>query len=426
MDGKKKVLFYGAGEHAAMIYRHAARKSAAYGEPTAFIDRDIYKQRHDLFDLPVISWEDARKRYGDDFYIYVTGNEKAAPEILGFLQEQGVPKERVINWEPVEKRLGCAFAESYFLVEPIGGTIRYFNCNRNSDNLIYIKPEFKYIVEHSIAAHSDIIKRGVDHTRDVAEKVANGDREKQHLNCANMCQGYYYSERKIRSLNYVGTGICNFKCCYCVLNHHADYEPITFQSYPVFLDVFRQLKHLRYIDDDTVIKISSGEFSVAPYGNQLVELASKHPMTIFSNAYVYSPQTAAAMDHSTMLLCNTDSGCKETFHKVKGIDGFERVKENLKEYAAHGPVTLKYILLDGVNDSPKDLEGFFRLADDVAAKVDLIRDFMDTSGRFSVHALDFAAHFIKYFRDAGKLNMNLAAFMRSGEEMKLKQILEAL
>lgn len=58
---KKKVLFYGAGEHGVMIYRHAVRKSAPYGAPVAFIDADSCKQGHRLFELPIISWENAKK-----------------------------------------------------------------------------------------------------------------------------------------------------------------------------------------------------------------------------------------------------------------------------------------------------------------------------------------------------------------------------
>lgn len=420
---RKKVLFYGAGEHATMIYRDAKRKSAAYGEPTAFIDKDVYKQGHNLFGLPVISWEDAQKQYGEDFYIYVTGNEKAAPEILGFLAESGVPVDRIINYEPVEWRLGCGIAESFLSIEPIGDTMRYFNCNRNADNLSYENVQFKYFLTPEIAAQSEVVKRAIDHVQNTAQKISEGDIEKLHLACANMRNGYYYSNRKIRSVNFVGTAPCNFKCSYCLLNHN-DYEKVTYRPYTVFLEIMQQLEQGGHLDQYATVKMSCGEFSICPEGHRLVELAGKHPITVFTNGYIFSPQVANAIENSGMVLCSLDAGTRDTFRTVKGVDGFARVSENLKEYAKRGAVCLKYILLEGINDSTADLEGFFRLADEIAVRVDLTRDFMDSTTRFSDHTLEFASRFIKHFRNNGKLNMNMSAFVRSGEGERLNKFLE--
>lgn len=126
-----------------------------------------------------------------------------------------------------------------------------------------------------------------------------------------------------------------------------------------------------------------------------------------------------------MIYCSVDAGTVETFRKVKGVDGFDRVCENLREYAKHGPVILKYILLDGINHTDQDLKGFFKLADEVAVRVELTRDFLDSTSLFSDHALEFAARFITHFRNTGKLSMN-RAFFRSDEEERLNKLLEEL
>lgn len=425
MDGKKKVLFYGAGEHAAMIYRHAKRKSEPYGEPTAFIDRDIYKQGHDLFGLPVISWEDAQRLYGGDFYIYVTGNEKAAPDILGFLQEQGVPPERIINWEPVEKRIGCGYAEANLTIGSLGDKIRYFNCSAESENLIY-REKLRYVVEHTSAAQPSVICNAIDFVHKIAQKISEGDEGKKHANCANMREQYFFADRKIRMIFWGGSGSCNFKCSYCPYHTQGQNNSLTYHQYVVFQKILKYLEEEKYIDEHTVIKIASGEFAIEKGGNEFAEMAGKYPVCIFTNASVFSRQAAQAIENSGMLFCSMDAGTSETFYKIKGVNAFEKVSKNLREYAKYGSVCLKYILLDGINDTQEDLEGFIQLADEVAVRVDFTRDFMDVSGRFSDHALEFAARFIKHFRDVGKLNMNMGAFVRSGERDRLERMLEAL
>lgn len=423
---QKRVLFYGAGEHAALIYRHACRKSAPYGEPVAFIDRDPYKQGHELFRLPIISWEDAQKRYGEDFYIYITSNEKVTPEILGFLQESGITPERIINYEPVEKRMGCGVAEAFFSPRPIGNKMGFFACDTSASNLSFQSAGGELDVFYLCA--EDAVRGANIHTAvkfmwERAERIAGENARAPHSKCVNRRVQYLFKDRKIRTVNFAGTGPCNFKCSYCLYNHN-DFQPITYRQYPVLAEILLRLEENGYIDENTVIKMSNGEFSINEEGNHLAELSGKYPLMVFTNAYIFSPQAAKAIENSGMILCSVDAGTRETFHTVKGVDGFDCVSKNLKEYAKHGPVALKYILLDGENDTETDLEGFFNLADEVAVRVDLTRDFMDSTTRFSDHTLEFAARFIKHFRNNGKLNMSMSAFVRSGEGERLNKFLE--
>lgn len=419
---KKKVLFYGAGEHGAMLYRYAAQKSVSYGTPVAFIDRDLYKQGHLLFDLPVISWEEAKGRYGNDFYIYITGNEMIAPEMLGFLAEQGVKQERIINYEPVEKRLGCGIAETFLCIRSIGETIDFCSCNRAADNLAFESVEDRFAVPYEKAASPEVVHKAVKFAQDSAQRIALGDREGMHTCCVDMRTQWYFKNRRLRTVNFTGTGPCNFKCDYCLLKH-SDFKKINYQQYAVFTKILQQLESSGAIGSDAVMKVSSGEFSISEVGNHFVELAGKYPCLLLTNAYRYSPQAAKALENSGMILSSVDAGTATTFQKIKGVDGFEQVSENLRTYAQHGPVTLKYILLDGVNDTEADLEGFFALADQVATRIDFTRDFMDASARFSDRALWFAARFISHFRNQGKLNMSMSAFVRSGEKEKLDRFL---
>lgn len=81
--------------------------------------------------------------------------------------------------------------------------------------------------------------------------------------------------------------------------------------------------------------------------------------------------------------------------------------------------------MDGVNDTPEDLGGFFCLADEIATRVVLSRDYTDLSHAFSDRALRFAAQFIAYFRKQGKIDV-ADSFARPGEKERLNNLLEEI
>ena len=421
---KGKVLFYGAGEHAAMIYRHAVRKCAAYGEPAAFIDRDVYKQGHDLFGLPVISWEDAQKRYGDDFFIYVTGNEKAAPEILGFLQEQGIQKERIINWEPVEKRLGCWANGSLWGIAPSANKITYTCCCPSLSDFVFHNLADRLEFSHDTATAPDSVQKAIQIFLTRTELEDSGG---LCTDCTDYKIKYYYKERRFHKIHFGGVGYCNFRCRYCLYNYPEYYPKNTYEPYDIYPDILKQIEQTGYTDDDTIISIATGEFSISEAGRRFISMALEynHPIMILTNAYIFSQEAAQALDHSGIILCSVDAGTPESFQKVKGVDGFDRVSENLQKYAEHGPVSLKYILLEGANDSLEDLEGFIQLADKVAVRVSMTRDYF-AKGIFPEQTLKFMARFVSHFRKQGKLNMDLSAVVRLGEAERLSQMLEEL
>nr|WP_302665424.1 radical SAM protein [uncultured Agathobaculum sp.] len=410
-----------------MTYRHAVQKNALYGEPAAFIDRDIYKQGHTLFGLPIISWENVQKQYGNNFYIYITGNEKAGPEIIAFLMEQGIDPARIINYEPVEKRYGCWKTESYLFVRPFEDKVGYGTCGRPSESLeIAETRHFGGVYTPSEAVRPENVRHAVEQVQQLAQKLANGTKDPYHDGCPNRGTRYYYKNRMIRDLLFTGNGACNFRCIYCVL-HDKNYPSCIMYAdhFSIFADVLRCLEEEKLIHSDAVIRLSSGEFTIHKGAEELIKRCEAYPLELFTNAYIYSHATADALKKSAMVFCSMDAGTAGTFKQVKGVDGYERVSENLREYAKYGPVVLKYILMDGVNDKPEDLDGFFALADEIAARVVLNRDYTDLNHAFSDRALRFAAKFIAHFRKQGKIDV-AASFARPGEKERLNNLLEEI
>lgn len=433
---KNKVLLYGAGKNGAMLRRFAEKKSSAYGEVAAYIDADPWKQGHIFMGLPVLSWKDAQKQYGNDFYIYVTGGEQVGPDIIHFLLEQGIPPEKIINYEPVEKRYGCWKSETEFHALADKDGITFGACCRFADNQSGkgSRAEGGCSDPHE-ATQAETLRVVRQRLLQTAQDIAEGNGGERHHNCSNFRERYYFRDKKIRILHFGGVGPCNIKCSYCQIQYagsdNDSFVPYSgrpnFSPFPVFGEIFRTLEEEEAIDENTAILLGCGEYSAFKDGERLAELVMNYPTRFLTNAVLYSPATEEALENAGLIICSVDAGTPETFRTVKGADAFDKVSENLREYAKHGPVELKYILLDGVNDSQADLEGFCKLADEAATCVEITRDgFTDIGETYSDRALTFLARYIKYFNSQGKLSVNPERMIRASERERFDRIMREL
>lgn len=102
-----------------------------------------------------------------------------------------------------------------------------------------------------------------------------------------------------------------------------------------------------------------------------------------------------------LLICSVDSGTPETYHKIKGVDGFARVKQNLSRYAqaSLGIVALKYIFVPGLNDTLNDVDGFVKLCVDVNATFVLVAMDYFSVNQISEHTRNMITHLNKKLLD---------------------------
>jgi pyruvate-formate lyase-activating enzyme len=136
------------------------------------------------------------------------------------------------------------------------------------------------------------------------------------------------------------------------------------------------MKERGIIDTDTTIQYSGGEISIHPLENEILAELQDHPCVILTNANIYSEKIGEILSKGrSRLYPSIDAGTHDTFAKIKGVDAFDKVRENLTRYAADGFVHLKYIILPGVNDNERDIDGFVRLCKTTKiAAVDITRE----------------------------------------------------
>ncbi len=164
---------------------------------------------------------------------------------------------------------------------------------------------------------------------------------------------------------------CNAKCTYCTFENMA-------RGYK-----YKVLPHIQTLIEkgilakDANIYMSGGEITISPEFEELLSTLSDYieiPIEIFTSGIKYckSIEDAFVKGKLTMLL-SLDSSTPETYKKIKQVDCFNQVVDNLKKYIAVAPsaaenITLKYILIDGANDNKTELEGFIKLLKEIGIK----------------------------------------------------------
>jgi pyruvate-formate lyase-activating enzyme len=418
MDSRK-VVFYGAGENAEIRHKFTLKR-VGDREPVAFCDRDPHKRGRPFLGLPVMSFAEATERFGV-FDIYVTVNERHAPDIIGYLLENGVQPERIINYEPVERRKGCTTLDSEMLLIFSKDHLEFYHCcvaSRSGAFLLSAKPVtvlpdtvFNNKILLSVLCDKNELRKNIEQSH--PSPLCNNCNWHQRLE-------YHYSHPKISHFGIGGFAPCNFSCFNC--GNAVQWEKCTYNPWDIVLDSFKVIEDGGVMADDCLVTLSLGEHTIAKNHGEILQHLSKYPLIIFSNAYAWSEPTAEALaDGNTWLRVSVDAGTRETFAKIKGVDGFDRVCQNLEKYAKCGTLVLKYIIFPKLNDDDVNLFKFVELADKLNAKINLSRDYSDGDD-LSNEILKKIAKIIVYFRLKSKF---YGIELRTNERRRLQELLES-
>lgn len=169
---------------------------------------------------------------------------------------------------------------------------------------------------------------------------------------------------------------CDCNCIYC---SQKKLFSDAVQKYQI-LPVIKKLYETDMIDKENLkVEFQGGNVSVLNEFNDLMnEFKSNkcNNFIILSNFIKYIPQIEN-LDWHSILCVSLDSGCRETFQKIKNVDAFNEVINNLKELRPKSQITyqLKYILLKGINDNREEMSKFLTLAKEIDSKATIILEF---------------------------------------------------
>lgn len=156
---------------------------------------------------------------------------------------------------------------------------------------------------------------------------------------------------------------CNSRCTYCyeVQNRHI-FEKITpYNSVPVVKDMLEK----GILKPGGEVSFGGGEPTIAPEFEDLINLLTEYGfsnMRIHSSGIKFSPAIENAIKKGLMnVVISVDSGCEKTYKKIKRVNAYKKVLENMRKYAAactdgYGLMTSKYIIVPDVNDNRKEID----------------------------------------------------------------------
>lgn len=198
----------------------------------------------------------------------------------------------------------------------------------------------------------------------------NGGTPEQCKNCFKIEEKEWESGECNKYIDYVTVthfSKCNADCVYC--SNNLTPEERSNNTYEV-LPVLKRLKEEGILKEGFELHIGGGEFSIYKECDDIIRefaLTKYAKVYIPTNVIKFSKSIFEALNNkSTVIIVSLDSGCKETFAKIKRVNAFEEVVENLKKYSsteiARNQIVLKYIIIPTINDNINEFKKFLEVA----------------------------------------------------------------
>ena len=156
---------------------------------------------------------------------------------------------------------------------------------------------------------------------------------------------------------------CNCRCIYCPAVSDEDLKKRN-KHYNI-VPVLQDLCDKKLLKKDAYISIAGGESTIYPEFEDMLHLLLDYGcnnILINSSGIKFSPAIAKGLEERKLqLTVSVDSGCRETYEKLKLVPTYEKVCENLIKYGIaqgedHNRVCSKYIIVPGYNDNAKEID----------------------------------------------------------------------
>lgn len=206
--------------------------------------------------------------------------------------------------------------------------------------------------------------------------------------CRAMENDYNFDddESYISFINFNHWNICNSKCIYCSSTYNGGDR--YFNVLPLIKSLI-EYKDGKYIKDLGEFTFQGGEPTLLPEFEELLSIlmayTDKHKMRIHSSGIKYSNAIAKGIKENLLqIIVSPDSAIKETYEKIKRVEAYDLVWENLRKYASIQPtsenVKVKFIIIPGINDTIEEIDAFL----DKIQEINIKHIIWDIESRFCV------------------------------------------
>ena len=230
--------------------------------------------------------------------------------------------------------------------------------------------------------------------------------------CEGCCEiDSYYQDKpvekfdnKIDRMYFHNHMSCNAKCTYCAYGYiERGYR------YKV-LPLVKALMDKEILSRNANVYMSGGEITISPEFEELMSVLLNYlysRIEILTSGIKYCKSIEEAFIHNKCkLVISLDSASVETYKKIKQVDCFNKVVENIRNYVnasenARTNITMKYILVDGVNDDIDEIKNFVKLVKSLEIKnIRLDFDYAKYKFTGSIKVPQYYFELYKYFNEA--------------------------
>lgn len=326
--------------------------------PSGFCDNDTHKHNKYLNafpDLKIYSFDEVLKEENSEFLV-VSPHHSA--EIIGQLVfERGVSENRILNYHPIERCKTCPLFAQNWIIED-----RDFVCcciEEYKPRLCNQKLDPQKGVEYLDKTRKGFIDKSIP--------LPEGCRT-----CYNYKDCYIYISRKLNSFDFSFRGWCNYKCNYCSSNQpdiHGYNDKFSLEEYLV------ELEKRDMINDIFSVLFAVGESCLNEKRFSLYDYCEKKQyfLDVFTNCSVFDKNLFELAHKIPVIIRKSfDAGTPETYAKIKGVDCFPKMVDNIRRYMAAPYIALnpKYLFVPEMNDNEKDIKEFVKICVDL--KVDFV------------------------------------------------------
>ncbi len=187
--------------------------------------------------------------------------------------------------------------------------------------------------------------------------------------CINFKKADWKTKETVTRVNFsIYPSPCQCKCIYCDV-HQRKFETTEElkEKYEKVFSIVDELIERKSIVADTIYQVSCGEITIHPYKDRIYEYVKDKKAHFYTNCFKYDKKIADSLRNSpeSKINLSIDAGLSDTWQKVKGVNNFEKVIDNLIKYhnAVQDPnqITLKYIVMPGINTTEGDYMNLIRI-----------------------------------------------------------------
>ncbi len=206
----------------------------------------------------------------------------------------------------------------------------------------------------------------------------SGETIKECTGCVYLHQDNWSQKNNIKSIIFDHFTKCNCDCVYCY-THEDKAKYNSLKNYNV-LPVIKDMVAKGIFIPGGQIGFGGGEPTMLDEFEELINFLIDNNfdnISIPTSAIKYSPVIERGVSLGKIHVQNSiDCGSRETFIKIKGIDAYNKVIENMRKYSKvkseNDGVISKYIICPGYNDNKEEIDKWLNTCKNIGIRTVVI------------------------------------------------------